>query len=55
MEKNIKKLILSALINAAFIGYDKDDDDSQEMIEDLASETTKKVLKEMDNLTKTKG
>ena len=40
----IKEIILGALKDAAFMGYDKDDDESQEMFEDLAEETAKKVM-----------
>ena len=45
MEKEIKKIILSALTDAAFMGYDKDDDYSQGMMEDLADNATEKILK----------
>ena len=38
-----EKIILNALKEAAFMGYDKDDDESEEMLEQLAKDTAAKL------------
>ena len=42
MEK-IEDIIRSALREAAFIGYDKDDEMSQEALDELVEDTTEKI------------
>jgi hypothetical protein len=41
----IDEIVRSALHEAAFIGYDKDDEFSQESFDELVNETVKKIKK----------
>lgn len=47
MEEKIKQIILGVMQDAAFMGYDKDDEMSAETFNEIASDAVKKILKEV--------
>ena len=45
MKEELEKIVSKALIDAAFIGYDKDDEMNQLMFNKLVEHTIKKIKK----------